>query len=41
MILFGWTRGGFPRYELIFGIMAKALYEDGKNEWLPRLSKNV
>jgi hypothetical protein len=30
LLLFGWISGGFPRYELMFGIMAKALYEDDK-----------
>lgn len=32
MILFGWARGGFPGYELMLGVMAKALYEDSKRE---------
>jgi hypothetical protein len=30
MLLFCWITGGFPRYELMFGVMAKALYEDDK-----------
>ena len=30
MILLGWIRGGFPDYEIMLGVMGKALYEDSK-----------
>jgi len=32
MILLGWIRGGFPDYEIMLGVMAKALYEDSKHK---------
>jgi len=32
MISLGWIRGSFPGYEIMFGVFAKALYEDMKNE---------
>jgi hypothetical protein len=31
MILLGWIRGGFPGYEIMLGVFAKALYEDSKH----------
>jgi len=34
MVLLGWIRGGFPDYEIMLGIMAKALYEDSTKEVL-------
>lgn len=30
MILLGWVNGGFPGYEIMIGVMGKALYEDSK-----------
>jgi hypothetical protein len=30
MILFSWIQGGFPGYEIMLGVMGKALYEDSK-----------
>ena len=38
MILLGWIRGGFPDYEIMLGVMGKALYEDSKNK-ISKLSK--
>ena len=32
MILLGWIRGGFPGYEIMLGVMGKALYEDSKRD---------
>jgi hypothetical protein len=32
MILFCWIQGGFPSYEIMFGVMGKALYEDSKDK---------
>ena len=32
MILLGWIQGGFPGYEIMLGVMGKALYEDSKRD---------
>ena len=32
MILLSWIQGGFPGYEIMLGVMSKALYEDSKRD---------
>jgi len=32
MLFLGWIRGGFPGYEIMLGVMGKAIYEDNKHK---------